>query len=378
MKNKLRIIFFCHNGKPYGANKSLFTLVKYLNLNHDVLVVVPFKNSLKEEYEANKIPQISLPYFPILFFFRKKIRYLLFPLLQILNIFIFPILLYRAWKYRPDIIYSNSSIENMGWLVAKFLKIKHITHVREFGDLDFNFVPIFGKSFKTRFLNNSNGLIFNSKAVQERVLPIHLQKTTCSIIYNGIEPIALNKKYKINNSINIGIVGYLHNEKCQLDAVQYMTDRLINSDSIFLNIYGDGEKKYIESINKYALENNIQDKIIFAGYVSDTKSIYQSIDILLNFSKNEAFGRVTIEAMREGIPVLGYNNAGTAELILDGVDGFLFDDEKGFTVKLDQLINDKKTYDSISNNSIKKVKELFSEEKYTESIENFLIKIQNK
>jgi glycosyltransferase involved in cell wall biosynthesis len=377
MKNKLRIIFFCHNGKPYGANKSLFTLVKYVSLNHDVLVVVPFKNSLKADYEANKIPQISLPYFPILFFFRKKSRYLLFPLLQILNIFIFPILLYRVWKFKPDIIYSNSSIENMGWLVSKLLNIRHITHVREFGDLDYSFISFFGKSFKVWYLNKSNGLIFNSKAVQDKVLPIHLQKITSSVIYNGIEPIVLNNKYKTKNFIKIGIVGYIHNEKCQLEAIQYMTDILINSDSIFLNIYGDGEKKYIESIKKYALENNLLKKIIFAGYVEDTKSIYKSIDILLNFSKNEAFGRVTIEAMREGVPVLGYNNAGTAELIVDGVDGFLFDDRKSFVLKLEKLINDKNIYELISNNSRKKVIELFSDERYTQSIEKFIIEIQN-
>jgi glycosyltransferase involved in cell wall biosynthesis len=377
MKDKLRIIFFCHNGKPYGANKSLFTLIKYLNINHDVLLMVPFANSLHEDYKANEISQISLPFFPIIFFFRKKIRYLLFPLLQILNIFIFPVLLYRVLKFKPDIIYSNSSIENMGWIVSKFLKVRHITHVREFGDLDYSFIPLYGKRFKIWSLNESAGLIFNSNVVQEHVLPNHLQKTICRTIYNGIESIDLNNKDIDKNSINIGIVGYIHKEKCQLEAVHYMKDLLRKYNSIFLSIYGDGEKKYIESIKKYALENNIQKRIFFTGYISDTNSIYKSIDILLNFSKHEAFGRVTIEAMREGIPVLGYNNAGTAELIVDNVDGFLFNTKKDFTSKFEKLINDKKTYNLISCNSRKKVKELFSDEKYTKNIEKFIIEIQN-
>ncbi|WP_348810445.1 glycosyltransferase family 4 protein [Flavobacterium maritimum] len=377
MKNKLKILFFCHNGKPYGANKSLFTLIKYLNTNYDVLLMVPFANSLNEDYKANEISQISLPFFPIIFFFRKKIRYLLFPLLQILNFFMFPVLLYRVWKFKPDIIYSNSSIENMGWIVSKFLKVKHITHVREFGDLDYSFIPLYGKRFKIWSLNESAGLIFNSNVVQEHVLPIHLQKTICRTIYNGIESIDSNNKDRDNNSINIGIVGYIHKEKCQLEAVHFMKDLLMKYNSVFLSIYGDGEKKYIESIKKYALENNIEKKIFFMGYISDTNNIYKSIDILLNFSKNEAFGRVTIEAMRDGIPVLGYNNAGTAELIVDNVDGFLFDDKNDFTSKFEKLISDKKTYDLISNNSRNKVKELFSDEKYTKDIEKFIIEIQN-
>lgn len=377
MKNKLKIIFFCHNGKPYGANKSLFTLINYLNKRHDVLLMVPFKNSLNKNYEENNIKQIKLPFFPIVLFYRSKFRYLLFPFLQILNFFMLPILLYKVYVYKPDIIYSNSSMENVGWILSKILKIKHITHVREFGDLDFRFTSIFGKSFKRWYLNKSEGLVFNSKAVQQHVLPLNQQKTTCIVIYNGIESVSIPNKVKTNSTINIGIVGYIHKEKCQLDAIHFMKDIILEYDSIFINIYGDGEKRYIESIKKFALENNIDKKIFFSGFVTDTKEIYQSIDILLNFSKHEAFGRVTIEAMMYGIPVLGYNNAGTAELIDDNIDGFLFNDKISFISKLEVLINDKEKYNLISHNSKKKVNLFFSDEYYTKNIEQFIINIKN-
>lgn len=370
-------MFFCHNGKPYGANKSLFTLINYLNKKHDVLLMVPFKNSLNDLFKNNNIKQVKLPFFPIVLFFRTKLRYLLFPFLQILNFLMLPILLYRVYVYKPNIIYSNSSMENVGWILSKILKIKHISHVREFGDLDFRFISIFGKFFKRWYLNKSEGLIFNSKAVQQYVLPLNLQKTTCIVIYNGIESACTLNKIKSNGTINIGIVGYIHNEKCQLDAIHYMKDILLEYDSIFINIYGDGEKRYIESIKKFALENNIDNKIFFLGFVSNTAAIYQSIDILVNFSKHEAFGRVTIEAMRYGVPVLGYNNAGTAELIEDNVDGFLFNDKISFLSKLEVLINDKEKFNLISNNSKKKVDLFFSDEYYTKNIEEFIIKIVN-
>ena len=41
-------------------------------------------------------------------------------------------------------------------------------------------------------------------------------------------------------------------------------------------------------------------------------------------SRAEAFGRVTVEAMKCGVPVIGARAAGTAELIKDGQTGLLY------------------------------------------------------
>jgi glycosyltransferase involved in cell wall biosynthesis len=41
-------------------------------------------------------------------------------------------------------------------------------------------------------------------------------------------------------------------------------------------------------------------------------------------SKNEALGRVTIEAMSRGTPVIGFDNAGTSEIIKHAYNGFLY------------------------------------------------------
>ncbi len=40
-------------------------------------------------------------------------------------------------------------------------------------------------------------------------------------------------------------------------------------------------------------------------------------------SESEAFGRVTVEAMRAGLPVCGTNAGGTPEIIDQGVNGLL-------------------------------------------------------
>lgn len=379
MNNKLRIIFVPHNGKPYGANKSLLSLIKYLSDNHEVALLTSVSNSLRKDYDEIETKQIIVPFFPTLFFIRKKIRYILFPFLQVLNILVFPILIYKIRKFRPDIIYSNSSMENMGWVLSKFLRVKHITHVREFGDLDYSFVSIFGSNFKRWYLNQSEGVIFNSNEVQDHVLPTPLQEILCKTIYNGIK--CNTNSFEVKNIfksiINIGIVGYIHLEKGQLEALDFLRDLLLNRNDLILNIYGDGESAYISKLKQFIINNNLEDKVNFAGFVSNVNEIYSFIDVLVVFSKNEAFGRVTIEAMNAGVPVFGFNGGGTPELITDGVDGFLFDDKNSFCDKFEKLIDNHKLYEFISINSKIKVSTRFSEEIYTKNIEAFLIEIFN-
>ncbi len=53
----------------------------------------------------------------------------------------------------------------------------------------------------------------------------------------------------------------------------------------------------------------------FTNNRQELVELYAAADVLLNPSKAETFGLVTVEAMACGTPVVGYNNSGTAELV---------------------------------------------------------------
>lgn len=373
----MKILFIAHNGHPYGANKSLLTVIEHLKKTNDVLLITPRKNHFIDS--KSSVSNINFPFFSTLFYVKFKPKYIVFPFLLVLNVLIFPFLLYRIAKFNPDLIYSNTSVENIGLICAKILKKKHITHVREFGNLDYGLQCILGVKFKRYLLNKSDGLIFNSQIVCETVLPVQYQTTKCKVVYNGIrvkENIQYRQFPEERNIITFGIVGFIHEHKGQLQAVEYIAD-FLKKYNCRLFIYGDGEKEYVKKIQDFIHSKDLMENVFLKGYSSNADKIYSSIDVLLMFSQNEAFGRVTIEAMQNGIPVVAYKGGGTMELIENKVDGLLFETKSEFQNCISSLVFDSSLYESISKKAINKVRNCFSEENYINDVGIFVNDILN-
>lgn len=55
---------------------------------------------------------------------------------------------------------------------------------------------------------------------------------------------------------------------------------------------------------------------------------YQSADVLAVVSQHEGFGRVYLEAHAYGLPVIGARSGGAAEIVIDGVTGWLVDPDE--------------------------------------------------
>lgn len=84
---------------------------------------------------------------------------------------------------------------------------------------------------------------------------------------------------------------------------------------------GNGDFKAIQEIID---KKNLTSHIKLLGKVDDMISLRKKVDVEIVASKCEAFGRVTVEAMRMSNPVIGTNSGGTLELIDNGVTGLLF------------------------------------------------------
>ena len=62
----------------------------------------------------------------------------------------------------------------------------------------------------------------------------------------------------------------------------------------------------------------------FVGYAENPFPFLQRADVVLMCSRYEAFGRVTVEAMKMGKPVVGARSGGTVKLIREGFNGLFY------------------------------------------------------
>lgn len=107
-------------------------------------------------------------------------------------------------------------------------------------------------------------------------------------------------------------------------------------------------------------------QVEFAGRLSDMDlaAAYKNCDIFVAPSRYESFGQIYIEAMAAGKPVVGARTGGVPEVIHEGENGFLIDNESSeqLTNAVLELINNPELRDSMGAKSLKIMREKFSAE----------------
>ncbi len=100
--------------------------------------------------------------------------------------------------------------------------------------------------------------------------------------------------------------------------------------------------KYYHDLVQLAASLNLGDRLIFANPFPDSSDIMYSIDVLVHTCDIEPFGRIAVEAMAAGKPVVGPQTGGIAETVVDHVTGLLVPprDEMAFAQAVETLLID--------------------------------------
>jgi glycosyltransferase involved in cell wall biosynthesis len=80
----------------------------------------------------------------------------------------------------------------------------------------------------------------------------------------------------------------------------------------------------------------LDDLVQFSDWVDDTRTIYAAIDINVNSSEREPFGRTIIEAAAAGVPSVCFDDSGVSESVVHGKTGLVVPagDEAALTAAL--------------------------------------------
>ncbi len=99
---------------------------------------------------------------------------------------------------------------------------------------------------------------------------------------------------------------------------------------------------YRAEYERLAAELGIAEKVIFAGFRDDVRPATKDFDISCLPAFREPFGRVVIEAMALGKPVVACDAGGVPEIVTHGVDGLLVPphDERALADAVGTLVDD--------------------------------------
>ena len=130
---------------------------------------------------------------------------------------------------------------------------------------------------------------------------------------------------------------------------------------------------YQEKCRLLTRQLGIADQVEFWGYLADPYKAYMAADAVLMCSKYEGMGRTTVEAMAASRPVIGYDNAGTSELIIHQHTGlFYHGGPEALAACMRRFIENPDWARQMGKNGWKIARKKFTTEVYAEQIYNVL------
>ncbi len=241
-------------------------------------------------------------------------------------------------RERPDIVHTHTSKAGLlGRLAAKLAGIPSIIHTPH-GHVFFGY---FG-ALKTRmfilFEKLASRITDKIVALTPREKSDYLSYKVTSeeklvVIPSGIElhkcqHAPREERFKLKKGLGIpetsavvGTAGRLVPVKGPQFLLKAFKQVISEHPDTYLVFAGDGPLR--KSLEKNAVVMGLAKKIIFAGWRDDMARVLSVFDVFCLPSLNEGMGRVLVEAMALGKPIVASDVGGIPDLIIPGKNGFL-------------------------------------------------------
>lgn len=240
-----------------------------------------------------------------------------------------------------DIIHTNSglTVDRAGILVGIWTKKKIVCHLRNMPDY---FFPIFDR-FLAKHVDTFIAVSEAVKSHYQKRLGIPSEKIVTiynSVMFDDINALDILPK---TNSLSLGsehkqeaykacIMGRLVWWKGHREFLLAAQQVLESGKLIHFYIVGDGPIR--RKIMQLTEELGMAEHVTFTGYRNDAMKFLAKMDLVVCPSvKPEPLGRIILEAMALGKPVIATNQGGSVELIKNGETGFLVDPGKPEQIK---------------------------------------------
>ncbi|QDF29535.1 glycosyltransferase family 4 protein [Halarcobacter anaerophilus] len=248
----------------------------------------------------------------------------------------------------------------------KIVQTRHMTMTR------------FKDDFYHKFLyKNIDTIICVTKTLEQQIemfIPKKIRPET-KTLYLGAENAeffskeeiqSFKDKFKIKDSFMISLIGRINEFKGQhllIDAIKELKRKNLN---IKAYIIGHAmSQEYLDKLKQKVTNDKLNELITFVGFSKEVNKFMQACDVVLMTSKNETFGLVTIEAMKNQTAVIASNSGGSLEIVENEKTGLLFksEDSHDLALKIEKLYDNPDFKNYLAKNGKNRADELFDEKK---------------
>ena len=373
-----RILYLHAGAEMYGADKVLSELIKGLDSKEfEAHVILPNDGVLVEALRQVGA-QVSVLDYPILrrkYFNPKGIA----DYIRSYNFYAKQIALY-AREHSIDMVHNNTAAVLEGIYLKRKLKLPLIWHVHE--------IIVKPKAISD-FINMLMGRYADKIVTVSQAVANHIKQSPfikdsqVEVIYNGVDnavyyPMdasSIREKFDIaQDALVIGMIGRVNAIKGQNDFIEAVEPLLEKNEQAVAFLAGGvfpGEEWRLEELDKRIASSSVVSQIHRIDYYDKTSELYNMFDIfVLPSIKPDSLPTVVLEAMACSKPVVGYNNGGIAEMVVDNKSGCLVKPNRPQELSnaISLLLDSSDKREKFGRVGYQRQKELFSLESY---IKNF-------
>ena len=324
----MKILFLDQSGKPGGAELCLIDIAK--PYRDSCLVGLFADGSFRNLLEQQHIPVQVLATEPIQV--RKESSFAqglgsvssLMPLIARV--------VRKAREY--DLIYANTQKALVVGAIASFLSRRPLVyHLHDILSLDhFSRTNL---SIAVTLANAQASLVIaNSKASKMAFVKAGGREQITEVVYNGFEPelyridqsssSQLKQQLGLDGRFLVGHFSRLSPWKGQHILLEALVRCPEDVTALFVGDALFGEQDYVQLLHKRVAELGLEERVRFLGFRSDIVPLMNACDLVAHTSTApEPFGRVIVEAMLCGRPVVAAEAGGAIELVEPDITGFL-------------------------------------------------------
>ncbi len=351
MENKIKILYLITDIGKGGAERFLIDICNALSLRNDVEFIIGSLLDNNQYIEDTKRFRIVNLNFQTFSFFKKNECLEYQELLK---------------EFQPDIIHTNRFLAEFLSFYYQDNKIAYVTHGHD-NMVQFNGLKIkdiFNKPKLTNYLEkkilflkkyrkNPTWVIANSKHTErfyKNVVPKNMKSKVVYIPlgfdYNRFFK---NEENKISGKLKLVNVGSFQDKKNQKFILKIADSLLKYTTDFEIHLLGDGKNRV--DLEQQTKEQKLNNHIFFQGNVNNVEEYLHNSHIYLHTAWYEPFGLVLLEAMAAGLPVVTLDGQGNRDIIEQGKNGYLFDNEDPelFAKAILELKSNTDKYSEISN-----------------------------